>query len=153
MRRMIWRLLLLAALVAANSAPLRAAEARILKVLPHLLDAKGRNALAPSLFERDAYQAYLRQNPAEISALRFDVQYKAPAGKPLVLRIELRGAKMAIGQSRVFETDIEPRRLFSSWGELHLGKKLYDEIGQIQAWRATLRDGDLELAELTSFLW
>jgi hypothetical protein len=150
---MIWRILLAAAMLAAHAAALGAAEARIYKVLPHLLDARGRNALAPSLFERDAYQAHLRQNPIEIAALRFDVQYKAPAGKPLVLRIEIRGARMAIGQSRIFETDIEPRRIFSSWGELHLGKTLYEEIGQIQAWRATLRDGDTELAELKSFLW
>lgn len=131
----------------------RADDARIIKVLPHLLDAKGRNALSPSLFERDAYQLHLRQHPQEVSALRFDVQYKAPAGKPLALRLELRGAKMPAGKSRIFETDIVPRRFFASWGELHLDKKLYEEIGQIQAWRATLRDGETELAELKSFLW
>lgn len=150
---MVWRLIILLAALSWEPSGLLAAEARIVKVLPHLLDAQGRNALAPSLFERDAYQLHLRQHPEEISALRFDVQYKAPAKNQLILRIELRGSKMPTGKSRVFETDVKPRRMFSSWGQLHLEKKLCEEIGQIQAWRATLRDGDTEIAELKSFLW
>jgi hypothetical protein len=132
---------------------LQAAEARIVKVLPHLLDSKGRNALAPSLFERDAYQAHLRDFPEKVSALRFDVQYKAGGRDPLVLRIEVRGSKMAVNHSRIFETDVKPHRFFSSWGALHLDKKTYDEIGNIVAWRATLwRDGE-QIAEQLSFLW
>jgi hypothetical protein len=135
------------------SAAASAAEARILKVLPHLLDAQGRNALAPSLYERDAYQAQLRSNPENISALRFDVQYKSRSKELLVLRIELRGSKMPIGQSRIFETDLQPRRFLSSWGELRLNKELYEEIGPILAWRATLRRNGAELAEQQSLLW
>ena len=135
------------------SAASGAAEARIVKVLPHLLDAQGRNSLAPSLYERDAYQAHLRATPELVSALRFDVQYKSDTREPIVLRIELRGSKMPLGRIRVFETDLQPRRFFSSWGHLHLDKELYDEIGPIIAWRATLRRDGFVLADLESFLW
>ena len=54
------------ALLLLVAAPLKADSpetARVIKVLHHLIDAKGRNALAPSLFERDAYQIHLRENP------------------------------------------------------------------------------------------
>jgi hypothetical protein len=147
------RRLMLVCLLLVSTAAARAAETRIIKVLPHLLDARGRNALAPSLFERDAYQVYLRQNPEEISALRFDVQYKARVKAPMVLRLELRGSKMGIGQSRTFETDVSPRRVFSSWGALHLNRKTYEEIGNIVAWRATLWQNGEQVAEQQSFLW
>lgn len=130
-----------------------AAEARILKVLPHLLDAKGRNALAPSLFERDAYQEYLRRSPAEVSAIRFDVQYKTRSKQPLVLRMEIRGSKMDLGRSRIFETDLQPRGVFSKWGRLQLDKQTYEEIGTVIAWRATLRRGGEIIASQESFLW
>ena len=50
--------------------------ARVVKVLPHFLDLQGRHTLSPSLFERDAYQALLRKNPGQRSAVRFDVQCK-----------------------------------------------------------------------------
>jgi hypothetical protein len=49
--------LLASPLVAAPAKP-----AKIVKVLPHYVDLEGRIALAPSLFERDAYQAVLRLN-------------------------------------------------------------------------------------------
>ena len=137
----------------ALSAVTRAAEARILKVLPHLLDARGRNTLAPSLYERDAYQALLRSNPDLISALRFDVQYKSDSRQPLVFRLEIRGTKMPRSQIRTFETDLQPRRFFSSWGQLHLNKQIYEEIGPILAWRATLRRDGAILAVQESFLW
>ena len=48
-----------------------AASAKIIKVLPHLLDRDGRHTLSPSLYERDAYQAILRAHPIQRSALRF----------------------------------------------------------------------------------
>lgn len=150
---MLWRWLWLALVLLAGGFPTAGAEARIIKVLPHLLDANGRAALSPSLYERDAYQAHLRQNRDEISSLRFDVQYKSRIKDPLVLRIEIRGSKMDLGQSRTFETDVEPRRWFSSWGRLRLSKQVYEEIGTIVAWRASLRHNGEEIAELESFLW
>ena len=149
----IWRLWLLVVFLLLAEAGAAEGETRIIKVLPHLLDAQGRNALAPSLFERDSYQAFLRQNPEQISALRFDVQYKSRAKEPLALRMEIRGSKMEIGRARVFETDIRPRRWFSSWGGLRLESGTYAEIGNIVAWRATLWRAGEQVAEQQSFLW
>ena len=34
-------------------------------------------AKSPSLFDRDAYQAYLREHTNEVSAMRFDIQWQA----------------------------------------------------------------------------
>ena len=66
------RLLIVSSILIATVAS-QAAEGKIIKVLPHLLDKKGRHTLSPSLYERDAYQAKLRTHPEDISALRFDV--------------------------------------------------------------------------------
>src|SRR5687767_16014534 len=88
---MIKAVLLCAALVCVD-----AAEPRVIKVLTHLIDAQGRNALAPSLYERDAYQLHLRSNPALVSGMRFDVQFKADRNAgPVLMRIE------EIGRARV----------------------------------------------------
>ena len=40
-----------------------AAGGRVYKVLPQYLDQKGRESLTPSLYDRDAHQAYLRIHP------------------------------------------------------------------------------------------
>ena len=65
----------------------------VIKVMPEFLDLKGRNALSPSLYERDAYQLTLREHPERRSGIRFYVQWKAPkaAWEPLLVRVELRG--------------------------------------------------------------
>jgi hypothetical protein len=149
---MMLRSLVLIGLLATGGS-VAAAEGKIIKVLQHLLDEKGRNALAPSLYERDSYQAFLRLHPEKISALRFDVQYKAKGGGPLALRMEIRGSKMPVGKSRLFETDIEPTRTFARWGELNLDKVLYSEVGNIVAWRASLWQEGVEVASQESFLW
>src|SRR5262249_3609247 len=54
------------------------ATARLVKVLPQLTDRQGRVALSPSLYERDAYQAYLRKHQEERGGIRFQVQWKSP---------------------------------------------------------------------------
>src|ERR1043165_2041171 len=84
---------LLVVLLLAAGASAHAATAKVLKVLPQYLDPKGRAALSPSLYERDAYQARLRQHPEQRSGLVFQVRWKAgDAGKrPLKLRVEARG--------------------------------------------------------------
>ena len=81
-------LLLLAVCASAS-----AASGRIIKVLPHLLDLQGRHALSPSLYDRDAYQAYLREHPEKQSGIRFDVEWSAKAGpeEALKLLVEVRG--------------------------------------------------------------
>jgi hypothetical protein len=131
------------------------ASARIKKVLPHYLDKQGRHTLAPSLFERDAYQAYLRRNRAERSALRFDVNWAAPgiASTNIVLRLELRGSKANLAKPLVLEAAVKPAVLFSKWTSLTLKSEDYESVGDLVAWRATLWNGDILLAEHKSFLW
>jgi hypothetical protein len=126
-----------------------------MKVLPHLLDAQGRNSVHPSLFDRDAYQFYLRQNPALISGLRFDVQYKAKGIRnPLVLRMEVRAGNTPMGERHIFETEVKPAGgLFSKWAQLRLDRAMVDKLGTLIAWKASLlQDGEV-IAEQESFLW
>ncbi|HEV8541274.1 MAG TPA: hypothetical protein VGR78_02670 [Verrucomicrobiae bacterium] len=149
---MLWRLLLVGWMCMAPL--LHAEEARIIKVLPHLLDAKGRNALAPSLFERDAYQAQLRAHPDQIAAVRVDVQIKAKHREtPLLLKLELRTSKTELGKVQVFQTAVVPARWLSTWAKIQIDKATYDTLGPVIAWRATLWDGTEQVAEQESFLW
>jgi hypothetical protein len=127
------RIFIILALLSFSTAHLSAADARIIKVLPHYLDAKGRHTLSPSLFERDAYQKVLRENEELRSALRFDVQFTKPRKtESLKLKIEVRAVK---GQ------------------ELITNSKEVEQLGEISAWRATLWSGDQLVAEQKSFLW
>ena len=150
-----WRLAmaLIFSLVALADAD--AASGRIKKVLPHYLDLEGRHMLAPSLYERDAYQAHLRRNPAERSALRFDVNWKAAARRDakLKLRLELRGSQGGTGTPLVLETPVKPPALFTKWSSLTLSGEEYRNLGDVIAWRATLWDDAQLVAEQKSFLW
>jgi hypothetical protein len=131
-----------------------AAEARLVKVLPHLLDQQGRNAINPSLFDRDAYQEILRQNPEQVSAMRFDVQYKTRGiREPLTLRLEVRGSNTPLGQRHIFETTVKPGGFFARWGRIQLDRATSEKVGSIVAWRATLLMQDQVVAEQQSFLW
>jgi hypothetical protein len=132
-----------------------AASARIKKVLPHYLDKEGRHTLAPSLYERDAYQARLRHNPSERSALRFDVNWKAVGvrNSNLKLRLAVRGSKGNLASPLVLETPVKARTRFGRWSALTLKGEPYENVGEIIAWHATLWDGETMLAEQKSFLW
>src|SRR6266705_2648512 len=112
------RMLTLWAMAAGFAFPTEAATARIIKVLPHLLDREGRHALSPSLYERDAYQAFLRKNPDQCSGLRFDVQWKAKrvAGTRLLLRVEIRGSKEA--KPVLLEQPARPNHWYRRWSSL-----------------------------------
>jgi hypothetical protein len=138
-----------------SSLCLQAASARIIKVLPHYLDLEGRESLSPSLYERDAYQAILRKNPAKRSALRFDINWKAKGrrGERLILRIELRSSGRDPLQPIVLQRTVLPPRFFSAWSGLLLEGQDYRDFGNIIAWRASLWRGDELLAEQKSFLW
>jgi len=88
------RLLMVLFLIGSFSASAAdTATGRVVKVLPLVLDLKGRAALSPSLFDRDAYQAYLRLHTNEISAVRFDVLWSTSHADRdgLKVRLELRG--------------------------------------------------------------
>lgn len=126
-----------------------------MKVLPHYLDLEGRRALSPSLYERDAYQDYLRKHPEERSALRFDVQWKAQGKEysQLKIRLEIRGGKTSQGSDVVLERTVRPKALFSSWSSLTLERENFERVGEVLAWRVSLWNGDRLLGEQASFLW
>ncbi len=141
-------------LAGAWAAP--AATGRVIKVLPQFLDLKGRASLSPSLYQRDTYQAYLRDHTNECSGMRFMVQWKAngKAAAPLKLRVELRGiAQGDFPRELVLEKPVEPGGWFSHWAELDLAGEAYKNFGQVTAWRVTLQEGTRLLGEQKSFLW
>ena len=72
MRRLIIACLIIGSFTALAA---DAVTGRIVKVLPLFLDAQGRDATSPSLFDRDAYQFFLRDHASQISAIRYDVQW------------------------------------------------------------------------------
>jgi len=128
-----------------------AAPARIMKVLPHLLDRDGRYSLSPSLYERDAYQALLRKSPEKCAGIRFDVRWKAQAGNRVKLRIDIRGSTTA--EPLVLEQIVRRNHWYDRWTSLTLAGESYQKVGEVIAWRATLWEGDKLLAERKSFLW
>jgi hypothetical protein len=127
------------------------ADEKIIKVLPHLLDEKGRHTLSPSLYERDAYQAYLRKNPEKCSGLRFDIHWRASDVSGLTLRIEFRGSKAP--QSFLLEKTMERRRGIRQWTSLTISRDEFQKMGDLIAWRASVWKGDQMLAKQESFLW
>lgn len=132
-----------------------AVTGRVLKVLPLFLDRQGHDAISPSLFDRDAYQAHLRQHTNEVSAIRVDVLWKAAnaTDAKLTLRAELRGVgDGGLPRLTVLETNVTPGRL-RSWTSFKLGGDQFKDFGSLVAWRATLWDGSRLLGEQKSFLW
>jgi hypothetical protein len=132
------------------------AEGKVYKVLPQLLDKEGRHALTPSLYDRDAYQAYLRKHPAEISGLRFAVQWKTtgPRWEPLKLKVEMRGVSDGnVPKEAAVEMPVRGGGWFSHWESVKVDKAQYQALGEVTAWRVTLWEGDQLLSEQKSFLW
>ncbi|MGA2281975.1 MAG: hypothetical protein ABSG80_16920 [Verrucomicrobiota bacterium] len=153
MRRLLVISLLLGSLSATFASD--AASGRVVKVLPLLLDLKGHDAVSPSLYDRDAYQVYLRQHTNEISAIRFDVLWKASnaKGAKLKLRVELRGiGPGGLPRQTTLEQSVTPG-FFRRWTSLTLDGADYKNSGELTAWRATLWSDDHLLGEQKSFLW
>jgi hypothetical protein len=128
---------------------------RVVKVLPLLMDTNGAVALSPSLFDRDAYQFYLRAHTNEITGIRFDVDCDAKhaEGLKLKVRLELRGAgPTGLPTEKVMEQTVTPR-IFHHWTSLTLAGPDYKNFGVLAAWRATLWNGGQLLGEQKSFLW
>jgi hypothetical protein len=128
---------------------------KVVKVLPLLLDQQGRDATSPSLFNRDAYQVFLRDHTNEISAVRYNVQWSASkAGETkLNLRLELRGVgDSGVPRLRMMETEVTPGS-FRQWTAFKLEGDAYKNFGAIVAWRVTLWNGAEFLGEQKSFLW
>ena len=144
----------LAALVFAS--PATAAfvpKGKVNKVLPQFLDLKGRSTLSPSLYERDAYQAHLRETPSEVSGMRFAIHYKAKPLDPdrLAIRLEIRSVNHV--KPITLNQPVKKAGLFGRWAEFRLQGEEYKGLGEIVAWRATLWDGQRMLDEQRSFLW
>jgi hypothetical protein len=153
MHRLLMILLLLGSLSAAFASD--AVTGRVVKVLPLLLDLKGQDAISPSLYDRDAYQAYLRQHTNEISAVRYDVLWKASdvGDAKLKLRVELRGVDTNnLPRQTILEQAVTPK-FFRHWTSLKLEGADYKNFGAIICWRATLWSGNQMLGEQKSFLW
>jgi hypothetical protein len=153
MRRLLLSLLLLGSLSAAFAADTVAG--RVVKVLPLFLDVRGHEALSPSLYDRDAYQAYLRRHTDQRSAIRFDVLWKsANTGEAgLKLRVELRGlGQNGMPHQATLEQPVTPH-FFRHWNSLTLGGEAYKDFGELVAWRVTLWSGEQCLGEQKSFLW
>ena len=153
MHRLLMILILLGSLAAASAAD--AVKGSVVKVLPLLLDLKGRAALSPSLFDRDAYQAYLRQSTNEISAIRFDVLWSVAHADhaDLKLRLELRGTGPDnLPRQTTLEETVTPH-FFRHWTSFKLADEDLKKFGNVTAWHATLWAGDRMIAGQKSFLW
>jgi hypothetical protein len=153
MRRLLVILFLFGSLSATFASD--AISGRVVKVLPLLLDLQSRDAVSPSLYDRDAYQVYLRQHTNEISAIRFDVLWKVSdaKGANLKLRVELRGIGAGgLPRQTTLEQSVTPG-YFRRWTSLTLGGADYKNSGELVAWRATLWSDDQLLSEQKSFLW
>lgn len=153
MCRLVTSLLLLGSLSLALAGD--AVTGSVVKVLPLFLDLKGQAALSPSLYDRDAYQAYLRRHTEQRSAIRFDVLWKASAtgDAKLRLRVELRGiSKDGMPSQTTLEQTVTPHS-FRHWDSMKLGGEDYKNFGDLVAWRATLWLDNQLLGEQKSFLW
>ncbi len=118
--------------------PLIAADAKIHKVLPHFVDKEGRHTLSPSLYERDAYQAQLRNNPQQRRGLRFDVHWKARKSDALKLRVDMRGSLTNEATNVSVELPVKPPGFFSKWSAVHVRGPDYARLGGApRCWTAT----------------
>src|SRR5665213_2416352 len=133
----------------------RADEGKVCKVLPQFLDQKGRQSLAPSLYERDAYQFYLRKHPLQRAGLRLTVQWKAKDvdWTKTKLRAEIRGLLNETLQTVTLEEPAIKHGHFSTWSDFQIAGEKFQTFGELVAWRVTLWEGDRQLGRQESFLW
>ena len=152
MRRLFFCLAILLTIAAR---PVAAADGKVIKALPLFLDKQGQTSVSPSLFERDAYQAWLRKHPTDRTGLSLAVQWKASGvdWSKLKLRAELRGVVGNSTTNVTLELPVKKTGLFSTWTYLKLDGDNFQKLGEMAAWRVTLWEGDKLLAELQSFLW
>ena len=111
----------------------------------------GNIARSPSLFDRNAYQAYLHIHTNDVSGMRYDVQCRAAENLKLRLEIRVTGTNNTL-QTKTLETDV-PAGRFENWTQLKLTGDDYKNSGTIVAWHATLWKDSAQLSEQKSFLW
>jgi hypothetical protein len=128
---------------------------RIVKVLTLLMDTNGAVATSPSLFDRDAYQAWLLEHTNAVSGIRFDICWTAHHAHRVTLkvRMELRGVgARGLPTEVLLEQTVTPK-IFHHWISLTLAGPDYKKLGTLAAWRATLWNGQKKISEQRSFLW
>jgi len=131
-----------------------AASPAVTKVLPHLLDKDGRNAPSPSLFDRDAYQDWLRKNPEEQSGLRYDIHWRAGEAGEFVLKVELLGrVEQGKVNRKTIETPVTSKQSRLRWTAVTFAGEEFKQFGPVVAWRVSLWKGDQMFAKHQSFLW
>jgi hypothetical protein len=142
-------------LVTMSALAAGAPDGKIIKALPQFLDAQGQSAISPSLFDRDAYQAYLRKHPGERKALQLAVQWKASGvdWSRVKLRAELRGVQGNNLHTTTLEMSVKKNGLFGSWTDFKIEGEDYQKFGELAAWRVTLWEGDKQIGSQQSFLW
>ena len=153
MRGSLTALLLFGSLLVAGAVD--ALSGLIVKVLPLFLNLKAQDAISPSLYDRDAYQVYLRAHTNEVSAIRFDVLWSTSRSgtNELTLRLELRGiGENGVPRQTTIEQSVTPH-YFRHWASLLLAGDDYKHFGEVVAWRASLWSGPQMLSEQKSFLW
>jgi hypothetical protein len=153
MRGFLTALLLLGSLLAAGAAG--ALSGHIVKVLPLFLNLQGQDAVSPSLYDRDAYQVFLRAHTHEVSAIRYDILWSTSKSgtNKLTLRLELRGiGESGVPRQTTIEQTVTPH-YFRHWTSLSLAGDDYKHFGGVVAWRASLWSGPQMLSEQKSFLW
>jgi hypothetical protein len=138
-----------------STAAVQGGEGKVCKVLPQFLDKKGRQSLSPSLYERDAYQAYLRKHPQQRASLRVEVLWKAKGvdWEKTKLRAELRGLLTNSLQTVTLEEPVKKSGFLGSWAQFNITGEEFKKFGELVAWRVTLWEGDRQLSEQESFLW
>ncbi|MCP5523823.1 MAG: hypothetical protein H7A46_19985 [Verrucomicrobiales bacterium] len=143
------------ALVSLTACSTGRSGGNITKVLPHWLDQQGRHALSASLFERDAYQAHLRDHPEERGGLRYDVHWRASRkGDPEYrLEVQVRTMGRSMDEPLVVTETVKDPPFWGRWSGLLVGETALREAGDPVAWRVTLWDGSELLDEERSFLW
>ena len=132
-----------------------AVTGEVVKVLPFYVDKQGRITKSPSLFDRDAYQAYLRAHTNQISGIRYDVLWKAgkAEGEKLTVRLDLRGPlEGPLPKTKTLEAEIAPGTS-GEWTKINFNGDEYKSFGSIVAWRTTLWSGTNQVSEYKSFLW
>lgn len=142
-------------LLAGTTLVAEAGTGRIVKVLPQFLDKDGKASLSPSLYERDAYQAELRKHPEKIGSMQFMVQWKSNFldKDKLHVKIELRTSTTKNGPPLVLEQAVKPHGFFGTWDAIKLEGEAFKNAGDVISWRATLWEGETQVAEQKSFLW
>ena len=154
--KLMRRPILIIALSLIVCAAASAGTGRVIKVLPQFLDLKGRHAISPSLYDRDAYQAFLREHTNDVSGMRFAVQWKASGASAdsLKLRVEVRGSSHGqLPATIILEQPVKSGFWFNHWASLPLTGDDFKKIGEVTAWRVTLWDADKMIGEQKSFIW